>query len=132
MQRHRGLRALLIFVVVCLTSAAYAADRVRAGQWSGTTSAGGKTFQTASCLSQHDADLLNGDAQAVRTYLETIIPPTICKITDVKAQGSVIVYTAACASSAPNTVTTAYHGSSSEGTGSTGSKTAAQWVGPCK
>jgi hypothetical protein len=75
---------------------------------------------------------MNGDAKAVRAYLETIIPPTICKITDVKAEGNQISYTASCGSSASKVVTTSYHASSSEGTDSTGSKTEAKLVGPCK
>jgi hypothetical protein len=133
MKRHRRLPALsLLVVVACLAPPAHAFDRTRAGQWHGTTTAGGRTFQTSSCLTQRDADALNGDAKAVRTYLETIIPPTLCKLTNVKAEGNQIVYTAACGSTAPNVVTTSYHGNSFESTDSVGSKTEAKWVGPCK
>jgi hypothetical protein len=133
MKRYRRLPALsLLVVVACLMPPAHAFDRVRAGQWTGTTTAAGQTFQTSSCLSQHDADALNGDAKAVRAYLETIIPQNLCKITDVKAEGDRIIYTASCSSSAPNVVTTSYHGSRFESTASAGSKTEAKWVGPCK
>src|ERR1700712_3681785 len=58
-------------------------DRVRPGQWAGTTVVGGKTYPTSSCLSPTDATALNGDAKAVRGYLEQIIPSEICTITDV-------------------------------------------------
>lgn len=132
MKLNRRLPALSLFVVVCLVSSAYAADRVRAGQWTGTTIAGGRTFPTTSCISQSDADAINGDAKTVRAYLETIIPPTICKITDVKAEGNQIIYTASCGSNASKVVTTSYHGSSSEGTDNTGSRTEAKLMGPCK
>jgi hypothetical protein len=131
--KRRRLRSLpLLIVIVCLAPPAQAFDRVRAGQWNGTTTAGGRTFQTSSCLSQHDADAMNGDAKAVKAYLETIIPPTLCKLTNVKAEGNQIVYTAACGSAAPNVVTTSYHDNSFESTDTVGSKTEAKWVGPCK
>ena len=67
-----------------------------------------------------------------QAYLETIIPPEICKITDVKADGIQIVCTASCRGAAPKTVTTSYHGDRSEGTDSTGSKTEAKLVSACK
>lgn len=124
--------ALSLFAVACLAPPGYAADRMRVGQWTGTTIAGGRTFPSSSCISQSDADAMNGDARSVRAYLETIIPPAICKITDVKAEGNQIIYTASCGSNAPRVVTTSYHGSSSEGTDSAGSKTEAKWLGPCK
>ena len=66
MKRYGLLPALLLLVVACLASPGYAADRVRAGQWTGTTITGGKTFKTSSCLSAKDAQALNGDAKAVR------------------------------------------------------------------
>jgi hypothetical protein len=75
---------------------------------------------------------LNGDAKAVQGYLETIIPPEICKITDVKVDGGQIVYTASCGRAGSKVVTTFYHGDRSEGTDSTGGKTEAKLVGPCK
>ena len=61
--------------------------RVRAGQWTGTTIVGGKMYATSSCVSPGDAQAMNGDAKAVKVYIETIIPPEVCKITDLKAEG---------------------------------------------
>jgi hypothetical protein len=122
--------SLLVFIGLALT--AEAADRVRAGQWVGTTMVGGKTYPTSSCVSRSDADAINGDAKAVKAYLETIIPPEICKITDVKADGNQIVYTASCRGAASKTVTTSYHGDHSEGTDTAGSKIEAKLVGACK
>ena len=121
-----------MFVFACYALPAHATDRMRAGQWNGTTIAGGRTFPTSSCISQSDADAMNGDAKAIQAYLEKIIPPQICKITDVQVQGGQVVYTASCGSVAPKVVTTSYHGDSSEGTDNTGTKTEAKLVGPCK
>jgi hypothetical protein len=132
MKTNRYLTLLSMLVVACLALPANAADRMRAGQWVGTTIAGGRTFPNSSCISQSDADAMNGDAKAVRAYLEKIIPPTICKITDVKADGSQVIYTASCGGRPPRVITTSYHGDSSEGTDSTGSKTEAKLVGACK
>jgi hypothetical protein len=126
------LAMLVALFVAGLAAPAYAADRMRPGQWTGTTVVGEKTYPNSSCISQSDADAINGDAKAVQTYLESIIPPSICKISDVKASGSQIIYSATCGKNATKIVTTSYHGNSSEGTDSTGTKTEAKLVGACK
>src|ERR1019366_8145500 len=69
---HRALPALLL---MWLALPAGAADRVRPGQWVGTTIVSGRTFPTSSCISQGDADAMNGDAKSVQGYLEKTIPP---------------------------------------------------------
>lgn len=46
--------------------------------------------------------------------------------------GTQVIYTAACRGAAPKVVTTSYHGTSSDGIDSTGGKTTAKRVGPCK
>jgi hypothetical protein len=129
--RHLLLIVLtLLFASLGLT--AVVADRVRPGQWVGTTVVGGKTYPTSSCLSPSDTMALNGDAKAVQGYLEKIIPSEVCKITDVKVDGGQIVYTASCVNGGSKVVTTAYHGDHSEGSDSSGGKTEAKLVGPCK
>jgi uncharacterized protein DUF3617 len=135
MKTNRYLTILSMLVFIGLAMSAQAADRVRAGQWVGTTIVDGKTYPTSSCVSQSDAAAINGDAKAVKAYLETIIPAQICKIADVRADGNQIIYTASCSGGAAKTVktvTTAYYGDRSEGTDSTGGKTEAKLVGACK
>jgi len=127
---YMTLVSVLVFIGLALP--AQAADRVRAGQWVGTTIVGGQTFPTSSCVSRSDADAINGDAQTIKAYLETIIPPEICKITDVRADGNQIIYTASCRGAASKTVTTVYHGDRSDGSDSTGGKTEARLIGACK
>ena len=135
MKPNRYVTSLLVLVFIGVGLSAQAADRVRAGQWVGTTIVGGKTYPTSSCLSESDAAGMNGDSTAVKAYLETIIPPEICKITDVKADGKQIIYTASCSGGTMKTVktvTTSYYGDRTEGTDSTGGKIEAKLVGPCK
>jgi hypothetical protein len=132
MRISRAAIALFILLITCLALPAQAADRMRAGQWVGTTIVGGTTYPTSSCISQKDADAINGDAKAVAAYLKTIIPAEVCSITDVKADGSQIIYTAACGGRPAKVVTTSYHGTTSEGTDSTGAKTTGKLTGPCK
>jgi hypothetical protein len=91
-----------------------------------------RTIPNSSCISQRDADAMNGDAKSVQAYLQTIIPPTICKLSDVKVNGGQVVYTSVCAGGAPNVVTTNYHDDRSEGSSTAGAKTEAKWVGACK
>jgi hypothetical protein len=135
MKTNRCLTSLSVLVFLGIALSAQAADRMRAGQWVGTTVVDGKTYPTSSCISQSDAAGINGDAKAVKAYLETIIPPEICAITDVKAEGNQVIYTASCSAGTKKTVktvTTSYYGDRSEGTDSTGSKIAAKLVGACK
>ena len=135
MKTNRYVTSLSALVIVGIALSAQAADRMRAGQWVGTTIVDGKTYPTSSCISQSDAAGINGDAAAVKAYLETIIPPEICKITDVKAEGNQVIYTASCSGGTKNTVktvTTSYYGDRSEGTDTTGSKIEAKLVGACK
>ena len=132
MNPNLRLLAPAMLVLACAATPVSAADRMRAGQWDGTTLAGGRTFQTSNCISQGDADAMNGDAKAVQEFLEKSIPPSICQITDLKAQGSVVVYTASCGDHAPKVLTTTYHGDSFEGSDNTGTKTEGKLVGPCK
>ena len=135
MKIHRYVRTFLVVAFMGMALSAQAADRVRAGQWIGTTIVDGKTYPTSSCISQSDAAGINGDAKAVKAYLETIIPPEICAITDVKAEGARITYTASCSAGTKKsvkTVTTTYYGDHSEGTDTAGSKVEAKLVGACK
>ena len=132
MKLKRAAGAILVLLIICFAIPARAADRMHAGLWVGSTVVAGKTFPTSSCISAKDADAMNGDAKAITAYLQTIIPPEMCAITNVKAEGSEVIYTASCMKAAPKVVTTSYHGTSSEGTDSTGAKTTAKLVGPCK
>jgi hypothetical protein len=78
------------------------------------------------CMSQSDADAINGDAKAVEAYLKKITPSEMCKITSVKADGLQVINTATCGGGAAKVVTTTYHGDRSDGTDSAGGKTVAQ------
>ena len=125
-------RTLIVLFGVGAIVPAHAIERVRPGQWVGTTVAAGKTYPTSSCVSQADANAMNGDARSVKGYLEKIIPIESCAISDVKVDGSKIVYSAVCGGQPPRVITTVYHGSSSEGTDSSGTKTEAKLTGACK
>jgi hypothetical protein len=124
--------ALFGLCAMCLALPAQAVDRVRPGQWVGSTEVGGRTFPTSSCISQADADAMNGDAKSIQGYLEKIIPAGVCKIASVKVDGGTVIYSAICGGQPPRVITTMYHGTSSEGTDSSGSKTNGKLVGPCK
>jgi len=132
MKTNRYFVGFSMLAFGCLALPASAADRMHAGQWVGTTVAGGRTFSTSSCISQGDADAINGDAKAIGAYLEKIIPPSMCTISDIEAQDRQIVYTASCGGTGARVVTTSYHGDSSEGTDNKGTTTRAKLVGPCK
>jgi hypothetical protein len=83
---------LLTFVIACGASSAEATDRMRAGQWVGTWTGAGRTRATSNCMAQSDVDAMNGDAKSIQAYLEKTIPPTICKLSDIKVKGNDVIY----------------------------------------
>jgi Protein of unknown function (DUF3617) len=132
MRTNRHLPLLLTLAFACLALPADAADRMRAGQWVGTTAVPGKTFASSQCITQSDADAINGDVKSVREYLERIIPPTSCKLTDLKVDGGQVIYTSTCGGGAPNVTTATYHGDSFVSLDSKGTKSEGKLMGACK
>ena len=132
MKTNRTISLLSTLAFACLALPAEAADRMRTGQWTGTTTVNTKTFNTSTCVTPSDADAMNGDAKSIRTQLEKSIPPEICKLTDIKVNGSQVIYTSTCTVGAPTVVTTNYHGNSFESTSSGGTTSTAKLVGACK
>ena len=128
---HHHAPLLLALAIVCVALPAEAADRMHAGQWVGSWTGGGRTRATSNCMAQGDADAMNGDAKSIRAYLEKTIPPAICTLSDIKANGNEVTYTSVCAGKS-NVITTTYHGESFESTDSSGAKSEAKRVGACK
>ena len=123
---------LLVLCGMSSALPAQAADRMRPGLWVGTTVAGGRTYPSSSCISQADANAMNGDAKAVQGYLEKVIPAESCAVSGVKVDGGKVVYAATCGGQPARVVTTVYRGTSFEGTDSSGSKTEAKLAGVCR
>jgi hypothetical protein len=132
MKTNRYMHLLLVFAFACLALPADAADRIRVGQWVGTTTVAGKTFTTSNCMAQSDVDAMNGDAKSVQAYLEKAIPPAICKLTDFKVNGGQVIYTSVCGGAAANVITTTYHGDSFESADTKGTKSEGKLTGACK
>lgn len=82
-------------------------------------------------MTQADADAVNGDAKAARSYLEKVVPPSICKISDMNINGGQLVYTALCQGKA-SVITTDYHGDHFYSIDSSNVKSEAKLVGACK
>ena len=132
MNTHRYLTLISSFALACLAMPSESVDRVRAGQWTGTWTGAGRTRQTSTCMTQADADALNGDAQSVRLHLEKTIPAEICKLSNFKLNGAEIVYTATCTVGPVNVVKTTYHGDHFESVDSSGARSEAKLIGACK
>ena len=131
MKTNRRAVALSACALACFALPAIAADRVRAGQWVGSWTDGTVTRPTSSCMSQGDADAMNGDAKSIRAYLEKTIPPSICKLSDIKVDGGKVTYTATCGAAGPRVLTSTYHGDSFESVDSNGAKSVGKRVGAC-
>ncbi len=125
---------ILLATSVCaaLASPASGADRVRAGQWEVTLHVAGQSIVRPTCLTQADADAINGDAKSIRQYAERVSAQVGCKVNDVKVNGNQVTVTSVCASGKENVGTTTYHGGSYEAVNTNGAKSEAKWVGACK
>jgi hypothetical protein len=122
---------LLACIFACVALVAEAADRVRAGQWEQTLTIAGRTISKSTCLTQSDAEAINGDASSIKMYVEKVSAPAGCKVTDVKINGSQVVVTSVCASGKENVGTTTYHGDSFETVNTNGTRSEAKWIGAC-
>src|ERR1700674_1865794 len=127
---HRVL--LLTCVFGCFALSAEAADRVRAGQWDMTLNLGGRTISKSTCMSQGDADAINGDVKSIKSYVERVSTPAGCKVTDVKIDANKVIVTSVCASAKENVGTTTYHGDSLETVNTNGAKSQSKRVGACR
>jgi uncharacterized protein (DUF2147 family) len=126
-------RALFVAcAVVCSALPAAAADRVHAGQWDTTLEMLGRSVTRSACISQSDADAINGDAKSIKAYVEKASAPAGCRVTDVKISGNQVSVTTVCAAGKENVGTTTYHGESSETVNTNGAKSQSKRVGSCK
>jgi len=92
----------------------------------------GRGVSRSTCLSQADADAINGDAPSIKAYAERVGSPAGCKVTDVTIKGDQVIVTSVCAAGKQNVGTTTYHGDSFETVNTNGAKSQSKWVGPCK
>jgi hypothetical protein len=119
-------------VFACFGLVAEATDRVRAGQWEVTLNVAGQTISKSTCLTQSDADAINGDARSIKAYAEKVNTSAGCKVADVKINGNQVVVTSVCAGGKENVGTTTYHGDRLETVNTNGAKSQSKWVGACK
>lgn len=122
---------LLVFLLSGLSLPAQGADRMRPGQWDTTIIVNGKPQTFSACLTQIEADAMNGDVASVRAIVERDIGPSGCKVLKVTATGDVVEVKSSC--NGKETVgSTIYRGDSAESTNANGVKTVSKRVGPCK
>jgi hypothetical protein len=137
MHNNRSMKTYLpnIVLATCLSTgfgvSAEAANRVRAGQWNMSLNVAGRAITRSMCLSQSDANAINGDASSIKAYAERVSAPAGCKVTDVKINGNQVTVNSVCASGKENVGTTTYHGDSYETVNTNGAKSRAKWVGAC-
>jgi hypothetical protein len=123
---------LLSCIVTGMAVPAGAADRVRPGQWETTLTVAGHTMTKSMCMSQSDADAINGDLRSVRAKVERDVAAGGCKVMDVKINGNQITVTSVCRDGKENVGTTTYHGDSLESVNTNGAKSQSKRVGACK
>ena len=131
MRIYSSAALLILCLTIDVALPAWAAERFRAGQWE-TFTVAGHTLTRSVCLSQSDADAINGDAKSLKAYAEKVNAPTGCKVTDVTITGNQAKVTSVCASGKENVGTTTYHGDRSETVNTNGAQSEAKRVGACQ
>jgi ketosteroid isomerase-like protein len=112
---------------------AAAADRVKAGQWETKMTMGGRPMVSAYCITAAEAKLMNGDAAAVRRYVEESTEKNTrgrCSVKRVTVSGNRTVVTIVCGKSEV-VGTTTYHGDHYESTSSDGTTLTGKRIGAC-
>src|SRR5262245_5083270 len=128
MRTARAAALLVPCLTICLALPAWAADRVRAGQWETMLTVAGQAITRSVCISQSDADTINGDANSLKAYVDKVNAPAGCKVTDVTITGNQVKVTSVCANGKENVGTTSYHGDSSETVNTNGAKSESDHV----
>ncbi|MDH7794023.1 MULTISPECIES: DUF3617 family protein [unclassified Beijerinckia] len=105
---------LVLALLVLGCKVGWAADRFEPGLWRSTAVINGKTTRQTGprCISQQEADAMNGPAASVRKGLETSSDWKGCQIHDVLVDGNQVDFSATCADASTTTSRTTYQGSS--------------------
>ncbi len=111
MKTNRYAALISACMISILAFQANATDRVHAGQWKSTTTMLGHSSTSSTCMSQSDADALNGDEKSIRAVSEKGFAIAHCKVTGVKVNGNHVIVTAAC-DGTPVVSTSDYQGDS--------------------
>lgn len=133
MKRNRASALLAALIVVCGAVLAFAADRVRTGQWETTVTFpnGMEPRKSSNCVSEADAAAMNGDVASIRAVLVKDLGESGCTVKDIAIKGNQVVVTSVCMSR-ESTSTTTYHGDAFETVTTNGTKIQAKRVGACK
>jgi len=121
---------LLIAMLALTVAAARAADRVQAGQWETTISAGGRDRVMKSCVTAAEASVANGDEKIFRESVIKAAQDAGCTVKDVKVSGNQVTSDGTCGGMQA-TSTTTYHGDWYEQVSANGTKVRAKRIGAC-
>lgn len=126
---------ILSAVFLIAATSARGAERVRAGQWETTMTAGaGKPTVTKYCIKAAEAKAMNGDLATLRKYLEDSTAENTgarCVVKHVELKGNRTVVTVACGE-IQLVSTTTYHGDRYEASSSNGMKVTGRRIGACR
>jgi hypothetical protein len=119
---------------VFASASAAAADRVHSGEWeTKMTPPSGAPIVTKHCITDAEARLINGDAAALRKYVEDSTAKNTrgrCAVKKVDVNGNRTVVTIACGK-LEVVGTTTYFGDRYESSSSNGTKLTGKRVGAC-
>ena len=130
LKKHLGSIVVLIAMLALTVADARAADRVQAGQWETTISAGGRDRVMKTCVTTAEANTANGDEKTFRDSVVKTAEAAGCVVKDVKVSGNQVISDATC-HGMQSTSTTTYHGDWYEQASANGTKVRAKRIGAC-
>jgi len=131
MKPCRTVLLLSIAMLALTAAAARAADRVQAGQWETTITAGGRDRVMTHCVTAAEASVANGDEKTFRASIVKAAEDAGCTVKELKVSGNQVSSDGTCGGM-QSTSTTIYHGDWYEQTSANGTKVHAKRVGACQ
>lgn len=130
MKTYSSYLAFAIAALALTIADARGADRIQAGQWETTVSAGGRDRVLKSCVTAAEASAANGDEKTFRESVVKAAQDAGCTVKDFKVSGNQVTSDATC-HGMQSTSTTTYHGDWYEQVSPNGTKVHAKRIGAC-
>jgi hypothetical protein len=107
------LLSLAGFLLLIAAPSAWAAERMKSGQWEMTTMDGSRSRTATHCVTPEELKAANGTPAELRAYIEQGTKAANCTVQNFKIEGNTVSYTSACKGTSTDSTTT-YHGDSFE------------------
>jgi hypothetical protein len=100
------LLSLAALLLLAAAPSAWAAERMKSGQWEMTTMDGSRSRTATHCVTPEELKAANGTPAELRAYIEQGTKAANCTVQNFKVQGDTVSYTSACKGTSTDSTTT--------------------------